>query len=101
MAATQTAEFVVVRPEQDLVASNLEPFHQTLQDLVKQGKVHLAIDLAKVGIIDSKGLAVFLMCHKSVSAAGGRLVVLTTDADFKHLFHVMRMDQHFTVAESL
>jgi anti-anti-sigma factor len=101
MSDTQTAEFVVVRPDVDLVASNLEPFRQLLADLVRQGKVHLAIDLSKVGIIDSKGLAVFLMCHKSVNAAGGRLVVLTSDADFKHLFHVMRMDEHFTVTASL
>ncbi|MCD4670617.1 MAG: STAS domain-containing protein, partial [Actinomycetia bacterium] len=72
-----------------------------LQSLIEGGQVNLAIDLADVGIIDSKGLAVFMMCHKSVSSRGGKLTVLTTNEDFKHLFHVMRLDEHFTVAESL
>ena len=101
MDATQTAEFVVVRPDKDLVASNLEPFRQTLQDLVKQNKTQVAIDLAGVGTIDSKGLALFMQCHKSLTAVGGRLIVLTTNADFRHLFHVMRMDEYFTVTEAL
>ena len=38
MSDTQTAEFVVVRPDVDLVASNLEPFRQLLADLVRQGQ---------------------------------------------------------------
>ena len=99
--AAETNQVQVVRPSYDIVASHVEQFRKELQDFVTQGHIHLAIDLQDVKMIDSKGLAVFMLCHKSVSASGGSLVVLTGNKDFKQLFHVMRMDEHFKVAESL
>jgi anti-sigma B factor antagonist len=101
---TQTevkADQLIVRPEQDITATNVEALRAELQDLVAQGHTQLVIDLAGVGMIDSKGLAVFILCHKSVTAAGGSLTVVTDNADFRQLFHVMRMDEHFTVTSSL
>ena len=92
---------LIVRPQQDIVASYVEEFRKELQMLVEEGHANLAIDLAGVDIIDSKGLAVFMMCFKSVTERGGRLRVLTTSADLQHLFHVTRLDQHFTVATAL
>jgi len=100
-SATETRQTHTIRPDHDIVASHTEQFRAQLQDLVSQGHVHLVIDLSNVKMIDSKGLAVFMLCHKSVSAAGGSLTVLTRNQDFRHLFHVMRMDEHFTIAESL
>ncbi|MCK4660726.1 MAG: STAS domain-containing protein [Phycisphaerae bacterium] len=97
----QLDEMLVVKPDGDIVASALESFRKELQGLIEQGHVNLAIDLDGVGIIDSKGLAIFMLCHKSLTAKGGRLVVLTGNEDFKQLFHVMRMDEHFTVAGAL
>lgn len=97
----QQSDVLVIRPKQDLVASTLDEFRKQLQTIIDGGQVNLAIDLAEVGIIDSKGLAAFMMCHKSVSALGGKLTVLTTNENFKHLFHVMRLDEHFTLAETL
>ena len=99
--ATETNQVHVVRPGYDLVASHVEQFRRELQELVSRGSVRLAIDLDGVTMIDSKGLAVFMLCHKSVSAAGGSLVVITRNEDFKQLFHVMRMNEHFRIAESL
>ncbi|NLE60694.1 MAG: STAS domain-containing protein [Planctomycetes bacterium] len=97
----ETKQVQVVRPSYDLVASCVEQFRTELQNLVSQGIVHLAIDLSDVKMIDSKGLAVFMLCHKSVSTAGGSLTVVTLNQDFRQLFHVMRMDEHFKIAESL
>ncbi len=99
--ATETNQVHVMRPGYDLVASHVEQFRGELRELVDKGIVRLAIDLEGVKMIDSKGLAVFMLCHKSVSAAGGSLVVLTRNEDFKQLFHVMRMDEHVRVCESL
>jgi anti-anti-sigma factor len=101
---TQTADtkqVQVVQPDYDIVASHVEQFRKELQDQVSQGHTCLAIDLGKVKMIDSKGLAIFMLCHKSVNTAGGSLTVVTRNPDFKQLFHVMRMDEHFKIAESL
>ncbi len=101
---TQTGQIddtMVIRPNGDIVASRVAEFRDELKAIVDQGHVNLAIDLSDVGIIDSKGLAIFMLCHKSVSARDGKLVVLTDNENFKQLFRVMRMDQHFPVRESL
>ncbi|MBN1491248.1 MAG: STAS domain-containing protein [Phycisphaerae bacterium] len=101
MQTEARSEMLVIKPDHDIVASHTEAMRQELQALVGQNHVNLAIDLGDVQMIDSKGLAIFMLCHKSVSAKGGRLVVLTANPDFKQLFHIMRMDEHFTVAETL
>lgn len=98
---TEAKKVEVVRPGYNIVASHVEQLRKELQDRVAQGHIHIAIDLADVNMIDSKGLAVFMLCHKSVNALGGSLTVVTRNEDFKQLFHVMRMDEHFKIAEAL
>ena len=71
-----------------------------MRELVDEGSLNLTIDLDGVDMIDSKGLAVFVVCHQTVSAKGGSLTVVTDNKDLLGLFHVMRLDQHFTVRGS-
>jgi len=68
-----------------------------LQSALDQSSDELIIDLANVNMIDSKGLAVFVQCHKTISASGGRLRVVGASPDLKQLFHVMGLDGHFSV----
>lgn len=96
-----TAEMFVVKPGRDIVVSYVETFRRELLSLIEQGHLNLVIDLNGVSMIDSKGLAIFMLCYKSLSAKGGKLTVLTSDQDLRYLFKVMRMDEMFTVAESL
>ena len=101
MLETKTVDDkVVVRPEGRITASNAEQFRQDLLEIVESGSVHITIDLDKIDILDSKGLAVFIVCNKTVSEKGGSLTVLTDNEDFLGLFRVMRLDEHFTVCES-
>ncbi len=86
-----------VIPEGKITASNADEFRQQLLDLFKEGHHNLIINLNKVDMIDSKGLSVFIVCHKTLSEQGGALTVVTDNQDFRDLFHVMRLDEHFTV----
>ncbi len=97
----QAQDVLVVRPGVDIVASQVEQLKKDLQALVAQGHIHLVIDLEGTSMIDSKGLAVFMLCHKSVSARGGSLKVVTANRDFRQLFHITRMDEHFKVVDTL
>jgi len=91
----------VVRPKGIITAANAGEFKQSLHDLVESGVCDLTIDLADVEMIDSQGLAVFVVCHQTVSAKGGSLTVITDNEDILGLFRVMRLDQHFTVKGSV
>jgi len=101
MEKTRVGETLVVIPDGDIVASVLDSFRAELSHLIEDGNVRLAIDLAHVSMIDSKGLAVLMLCHKTLTERGGSLVVVTDNADFQQLFRIMRMDEHFTVTASL
>ncbi len=101
MIETQkTDNTTVVRPKGVITAANASDFKQNLHDLVESGATDLTIDLAEVDMIDSQGLAVFVVCHQTLSSKGGALTVVTDNQDLRGLFHVMRLDQHFTVRGS-
>lgn len=96
----KTNETVRICPEGKITAVNADDFRKELLKLVQEGQIHLTIDLKQVDIIDSKGLSVFIVCHKTVTEKGGALTVVTDNQDFRDLFHVMRLDEHFTVCGS-
>lgn len=90
----------VVRPTGVITAANADDFRKELHALVESGVLDITIDLANVDMIDSKGLAVFVVCHQTLMPKGGNLTVVTDNADLQGLFRVMRLDQHFTVRGS-
>ena len=73
MASTEKAvETVTVKPQGKITATNVDEFRQELLALVESGSVDLLIDLADVDMIDSKGLAVFIVCQKKIGRASCR-----------------------------
>ncbi len=101
MSSTQTpAGNFVVKPEGKITAANADEFRKELLSVVENGHVDLTIDLSQVDMLDSKGLAVFIVCHKTVLEKKGSLTIVTDNRDFQDLFHVMRLDRHFTVKTS-
>ncbi|MHC5111141.1 MAG: STAS domain-containing protein [Planctomycetota bacterium] len=92
-----TDDRTVVKPEGKVTAANANELRKELQSLVSDGHVHLVIDLSHVDMIDSRGLSVFIVCHQSVSEAGGSLSVIGANEDLRGLFRVMRLDEHFSV----
>ena len=91
---------LMVSPQGQLDASCAEEFRQDLLELVQSGENDITIDLKDVDIMDSKGLSVFIVCHKTLAEKGGKLTVVTDNEDFRGLFHVMRLDEQFTVCGS-
>lgn len=99
--AQQDVGRAVVTPPGDVVASSLEAFRQNLLEQIEAGCRDLVIDLANVEVIDSRGLAVFMLCHKTLHKLGGQLTVVAANGELRQLFRVMRMDQHIGVVEKL
>ncbi len=97
---TKSEDRTVVQPEGKITAANVDEFRKELAELIDGGATNITIDLNKVDIIDSKGLAVFIVCHKTLADRQGSLTVITDNDDFRGLFHVMRLDEHFEVRGS-
>lgn len=88
---------VTVKAEGTITAATADEFRLQLQSAVDRNPQEVVIDISDVNMIDSKGLAVFVQCHKTVSASGGKLKVVGASADLKQLFRVMGLDGHFAV----
>jgi|GEM_PF-1295864 len=98
MIATQAnGDKLVVTPEGKLTTANAQEFRKELLGLVEDGNLNIVIDLKNVDILDSQGLAVFIMCHKSLSERSGTLTVVTENADFRGLFEMMNMNDQFNI----
>lgn len=97
----QASRTRVVVATKDVVASCFEEFRQELQRVLDQGCDELVIDLSSVQIVDSRGLALFMLCQKSLAGTGGRLRLVTQNQDLRQLFHVMRLDRHMTVSDQV
>ncbi len=93
----QDGKFIVKPQGPITINSNADEFRKELSKYVQEGHVDIIIDLDDVEMIDSKGLAVFVVCNQAVSEKGGSLTVVTNNEDLRNLFHVLRLDQHFTV----
>lgn len=94
------SDVFLIKPDENLVASFAEDFRRELQVLVERGHINLAIDLSAIDMIDSRGLAVFVMGYKSVAARGGRLFVLTNNTDFRRLFEVTHINEYVTILDA-
>lgn len=100
IATEKSGDMTTIRPEGKITAANAEDLRKELKELVTSGVLNLTIDLAKIDMMDSKGLAVFIVCQQSLAKNGGGLTVVTDNEDFRGLFRVMRLDEHFTVRGS-
>lgn len=98
---TQAEATCVVAPEKDVVASTFEEYRKQFQELLDSGCRELVVDLNKVQVVDSRGLALFMLCQNSLARIGGRLRLVTQNQDLLHLFRVMRMDRHITISEQV
>ena len=97
IATLVSGDKMIVTPEGKLTTANAQEFRKELLGLVDEGNLNLVIDLKNVDILDSQGLAVFIMCHKSLSERDGALTVMTENADFRGLFEMMNMNDKFNI----
>ncbi len=91
---------LIVKPQGPITSTNANQFRDELREKVDAGEINIIIDLEAVDMIDSKGLSVFIICHQTLTGKGGSLTVVTDNEDLRGLFHVLRLDEHFTVTGS-
>jgi serine/threonine-protein kinase RsbW len=86
-----------VRPEGDVVASNVDLLREELKKLIGEGIREMVLDMAAVEVIDSIGLGLIISVHNSLQKAGGNLTVINVSPDVLDLMRSMRLNRHFSV----
>ncbi len=82
----------------DLVAARLPALRSKLREMVDSGVLHLTMDLAETGMVDSAGIGLLISTHNSLKKAGGDLKVIKASPDILELLRTMRIHQHFSVS---
>ena len=88
--------------EGDLVIGEAETaFKKTVTRLLEQGHVHLLVDLAKVGFLDSSGLGALVRALTNTQKEGGTTKLLSAGPQVKKLLTMTNLDSVFETHDNL
>lgn len=91
---------VIVKLENDLVGNAADDLKADIQALINESYIHITVDLSRVDMVDTMGISVLCAAHNSLSQNAGKLKVINVSESIFEAFHMMRLDQHFTVEKA-
>lgn len=92
---------VVVRPEGDVDMSRSPDLRQALRSALDQRPSLCVVDLSDVTYMDSSGLATLVEAMRTAKSAKSDLVLAAMTPKVKAIFEMARLDQFFTIVESV
>jgi anti-anti-sigma factor len=84
-------------PKTDLIAANIQAAKEVLRSLVASSVGEFVVDLAKVAMIDSKGLGLLIATVNSLETTGRKMRVIGARTELLDLFKMMRFEHHMTI----
>ena len=92
----------ILTVEGDLVIGEAETsFKRTVTRLIEQGHVHLLVDLAKVGFLDSSGLGALVRALTQSQKEGGQTKLLNAGPQVRKLLQMTKLDSVFEMHSDL
>ena len=86
----------------DLVIGEPESaFKKTVTRLLEVGRVHLLVDLSKVGFLDSSGLGALVRALTNSQKEGGQTKLLHAGPQVRKLLEMTRLDSVFEIHEDI
>lgn len=92
---------MVLRPTGGIDMSNVPALRQTLQKTVQQAERGVILLLAEVEFIDSSGIAVLIEGFKWSRARSIPYILAQLPASVRLVLELARLENFFTIAESL
>ncbi|NLI75930.1 MAG: STAS domain-containing protein [Candidatus Riflebacteria bacterium] len=81
--------------EGELDVHQVKGLKSTISEAIVAGDWSYAIDLAKVGYLDSSGLGMLVYLKKEITRQGGRLQLLNVAESIRSVFQLTRLDEFF------
>ncbi|MFZ1948016.1 MAG: STAS domain-containing protein [bacterium] len=72
---------------------------QAIQSLIADGSRRIVLDLSSVGAIDSSGLGTLVGNAKSMSSAGGSIVLAGVSQRVKRVLEITNLDRYFVIQD--
>ena len=88
-----------MKPGIDIEASQCAGLKQEFLEIINSGEKKIAIDLSETEMIDSSGIGLLISIRNSLSNnGGGEIELMNLSDDLRHLFRVMKLDNHFKIS---
>lgn len=78
----------------------VEKFRALLEELIRAGKVHIALDMRSVDYIDSSALGCLMMAHTKISRAGGAMSMFGLNEKGLELLVITKLATVFRLADN-
>jgi len=96
-----TSGGVVVTPVGDIDMSRSPELRLTLRSENEKKPGRLVVNLAKVGYMDSSGLATLVECMRMAKQNGTEMILCGMNERVKAIFDIARLDQFFTILPTI
>lgn len=93
--------WTVVSVAGDIDLSNAAQVKSTIDSAIGAGAAKLAVDLRKVGFMDSTGLRVLLEVHDQLNADGREFVIVADEGPIDRLFEITALHQHLSIVRDI
>jgi anti-anti-sigma factor len=104
LQTTEDGHVTILTVEGDLVIGESESlFKRTITRLLEEGKVHLLVDMRKVGFLDSSGLGALVRAMTNAQKEGGNTKLLGAGPQVRKLLEMTKLDsvlENFTDLET-
>jgi anti-sigma B factor antagonist len=104
LQTTEDGHVTILTVEGDLVIGEAESlFKRTITRLLEEGKVHLLVDMRKVGFLDSSGLGALVRAMTNSQKEGGMTKLLGAGPQVRKLLEMTKLDsvlENFTDMET-
>jgi anti-anti-sigma factor len=98
IGVTREKRRVVICPgSRDVVSASVAEIRASMRTAIANGARELVVDLTGVRMVDSAGIGLLISAHNSLSKTSGKLSLIHASEEIFHLFHTMRIHQHFQV----
>lgn len=78
----------------------VERFRAKLEELIREGKAHVVLDMTKVDYIDSSALGCLVMAHTKISRAGGAMAMFGLNEKGLELLVITKLATVFRLADN-
>jgi anti-sigma B factor antagonist len=93
---TDVGEYVTIAPHGKLNLVSAPPVKSRIDDLIREGRTRLIVDLARVEFVDSSGLGALIGGLKSARGAGGDLRIANAGAQVVAVLGLTNLDRILT-----
>jgi anti-sigma B factor antagonist len=102
LSAREDGRITILSVEGDLVIGEPESrFKKLVAGLVEKGRVHLIVDLSRVGFLDSSGLGSLVRAMTTTQNEGGQTKLAGLPPQVRKLLEMTRLDSVFEIHENV